>query len=245
MQDVEQQLEQDEPKVKHDGFISDEDHGKRIGVQHKKFRVEEERAMAAEKRANDLQAQIDAQAPKEVEIPPVPDPLSETYAEDVQTRDTAIQQKTELDAGIARKAEDQQKQDEARVTKDEEDLKQRIAGFDTNTVTHGLNPIEVKQAADTVIANGLSDMFSDMLLEDPDGPLIVSYLKDNPVEQDEMNRMTPFQLVNHLNEIRPKASLLKPQTSNAPNPPIVLSGGGVEELEDPLLKGAVFDDGVG
>lgn len=235
-----EELEQ-EPEVKHDGFISDDKHAQRIGVQHKKFREEERRADGLQTQLDDATKRLDAVEIKEVEVPPVPDPLSETYAEDVQKRDAAIQQKTELDAGIARKAEEGKQKDEARVIKDEEDLKQRIAGFDTNTVTHGLNPIEVKQAADTVIANGLSDMFSDMLLEDPDGPLLVAYLKDKPVEQDKMNRMSPLQLVTHLNEIRPKASLLKPQTSNAPNPPIALSGGGVEELEHPLLKGAKFE----
>ncbi len=235
-----EEIEQ-EPEVKHEGFISDDKHAQRIGVQHKKFRDEERRANDLETKLGEATKRLDAVEIKEVEVPPVPDPLSETYTEDVQKRDAAIQQKSELDAGIARKAEEGRQKDEARVTQDEEDLKQRIAGFDTNTVTHGLNPIEVKQAADTVIANGLSDMFSDMLLEDPDGPLLVAYLKDKPVEQDEMNRMSPLQLVTHLNEIRPKASLLKPQTSNAPNPPIVLSGGGVEELEDPLLKGAKFE----
>lgn len=235
-----EELEQ-EPEVKHEGFISDDKHAQRIGVQHKKFRDEERRANDLETQLGEATKKLEAVEITEVEVPPVPDPLSETYAEDVQKRDAAIQQKSELDAGIARKAEEGRKQDEARVTKDEEDLKQRVAGFDTNIVTHGLNPIEVKQAADTVIANGLSDMFSDMLLEDADGPLLVAYLKDNPVEQDEMNRMSPLQLVTHLNEIRPKASLLKPQTSNAPNPPIVLSGGGVEELQPAWEKGAKYE----
>ena len=240
MSEAAEELDQ-EPEVKHDGFISDEKHSQRIGVQHKKFRDEERRANDLETQLGEATKKLDAVEIKEVVVPAVPDPLSETYAEDVQKRDAAIQQKSELDAGIARKAEEGRQKDEARVTKDEEDLKQRIAGFDTNTVTHGLNPIEVKQAADTVIANGLSDMFSDMLLEDPDGPLLVAYLKDKPVEQDEMNRMSPLRLVTHLNEIRPKASLLKPQTSNAPNPPIVLSGGGVEELQPSWEKGAKYE----
>jgi hypothetical protein len=240
---VDDLVEQNEeaPEVKHEGFISDDKHAQRIGVQHKKFRDEERRANDLETQLGAATKKLDAVEIKEVVVPPVPDQLSETYVEDVQKRDAAIQQKTELDAGIARKAEEGRQKDEARVTQDEADLKQRIAGFDTNTVTHGLNPIEVKQAADTVIANGLSDMFSDMLLEDPDGPLLVAYLKDNPVEQDEMNRLSPLQLVTHLNAIRPKASLLKPQTSNAPDPPIVLSGGGVEELQPSWEKGAKYE----
>ena len=234
-------VEEEAPEVKHDGFISDDKHAHRIGVQHKKFRDEERRANELDQQLSEATKKLDALAVTEVEIPQVPDPLSDTYVEDVQKRDTAIQQKTELDVSIARKAEVEKQKDEARVTKEAANLTQKIARVEANTVTHGLNPLEVKQAADTVIANGVSEMFADMLLEDPDGPLMVAYLKDNPVEQDEMNRMTPLQLVTHLNAIRPKASLLKPQTSNAPDPPITLTGGGVEELEDPLLKGAVFE----
>ncbi len=71
---------------------------------------------------------------------------------------------------------------------------------------------------------------------------VVQYLATNPVETDEINRMTTLQRVNHLNkEVRPKALLLKPTTSNAPDPPIVLDGGGAPETKETWEKGAVYE----
>lgn len=109
-------------------------------------------------------------------------------------------------------------------------------------VTHGLNPIETKAAADTIVNYGISDTFQDILLEDPDGPLFVNYLSQNPVELEEMNRMTTLQLVNHLNgDIRSKASLLKPKTSDAPDPPIILRGSGVPEQKESWEQGVIYE----
>ena len=121
-------------------------------------------------------------------------------------------------------------------------MRQKVAGFDARMVNLGLNPLEVSQAANTVADYGASDTLQDILLEDEDGPLFVAYLAKNPVELEALNGMSALQMVKALDgEIRQKASLLKPKTSDAPDPPETLTGGGVREMEDPLLKGAVFE----
>ena len=227
-----------------DGFIGLDKHQKEVNHQHRKFRDEERDRVKAEERASTAEKQLDElkQKQAEVVIPAVPDPYSETYQADIKERDEAIAAQTKQNAANETAVAERKQKDEARVADDNAALEKRVAAFDSNMVTHGLNPIETKAAADTIIGYGISDTFQDILLEDPDGPLFVNYLSQNPVELEEMNRMSTLQLVNHLNgEIRPKASLLKPKTSNAPDPPLTLRGGGVTEQKEAWEQGAVYE----
>ncbi len=232
------------PEETHDGFIALDKHQKDVNVQHKKFRDEERGRTTAEQRADGLQQELDdlkGQQAK-VEIPPVPDKYSDNFDTELEQRDLAIKKQAGQDAELTRQTEARKEKDEARLAGEEAAIKEKVAGFDANMVTHGLNPVATKKAADTVIAYGISENFQDVLLEDPDGPLFVAYLADNPVELEEMNRMSVLQLVNHLNgDIRAKASLLKPQTSTAPDPPITPKGGGAPELKEDWEKGAVYE----
>ncbi len=233
-----------EEKETHDGFIDLESHQKDVNVQHKRFRDEErgrvkeqERADAAEKELEELKGN---QA--EVVIPPVPDKYSETYDADVKERDDAIAAQARQTADNEQAETKRKEKDEAREAEESTALNKRVATFDSNLVNHGLNAPEVKAAAETVIGLGISNTFQDILLDDKDGPLFVKYLAEHPIEAEQMNAMTTMGLVSHLNDdIRPKALLLKPQTSNAPEPPVTLEGGGAPETKETWEKGAVYE----
>lgn len=244
-QDQQQQEQQDQQDEEtHDGFISLGKNQEQVNRQHKKYKDEErlrvkesERADAAEKTLEELKGK---QA--EVGIPPVPDRYSDSFEADIKERDDAIAAQTKQSAATEVAAAERQKKDDARKTEEEKALIKRVADFDTNMVSHGLNPVETKAAADTVIGYGISTAFQDVLLEDPDGPLFVQYLAANSVELEEMNRMSVFQLVNHMNgDIRQKALLLKPKTSNAPDPPLKIKGGGAPEQREDWEKGAQYE----
>lgn len=226
-----------------EGFIALDKHQKDVNVQHKKFRDQERGRVAAEERATAAETELQKLKENQAEIViPIVDRNSETFEEDMQARDTAIQQQANLDAEKVRKAEQVTKNNEARQADDDKAFEVRIAKFDSNMVGHGLNPTETKAAADTVLGYGISEVFQDVLLEDPDGPLFVQYLANNPIEAEAMNGMSTLQLVKHLDsDIRQKALLLKPQTSNAPNPPITLIGGGAPETKEDWEHGAVYD----
>ena len=227
-----------------EGFIALDKHQKDVNVQHKKFRDTERLLNKSTERADGLEKELGVLKEKDnqVIVPDAPDPYSETFADELAVRDEAIKRKAEVDAQQSIDA-DRQKQNEAKARNDlEEADREKVASFDKNMVAAGFDPLDVKKAADSVIELGMSNSLQDFVLEDPDGPALVMYLNDNPIELEQMSSMSPYSLHNHINsEIRAKASLLKPQTSNAPDPPRTLTGGGVSELKDPLLEGAVFD----
>ena len=226
-----------------EGFIPIEQNQAEVNKQHRKFRDAERTAQTAIEKATALQKELDEVKAKSVDLTvPAIDPFSETFNEDLKARDEKITEIAEHNASVSTIETEQQKTLEAKNEQEEAALKEKVASFDSNMLTLGLKPVEVKQAADTVINYGISETFQDVLLEDPDGPLLVQYLANNPVELEAVNGMSVLQMINHLNtDVRPKASLLKPQTSQAPDPPITLDGGGVGEIEHPLLKGAKFE----
>jgi len=100
MPEVEVTEQSQEPEESHDGFIRVDKHQKDVNVQHKKFRDEERGRVKAEERADSVQKELDDLNAKNatVEIPPVPDQHSETYAADVVTRDEAIRKQADQDA---------------------------------------------------------------------------------------------------------------------------------------------------
>lgn len=222
---------------KHDGFVKADDAQKDINKQHKKFRDEERSHVTTKSELDKLSQELADLKAKSVdtEIPALPDKYSETYDQDMQVRDDAIKRSTAHDAEQTRlqdasKEKEKEQADKLKALDDEQ-----IGVFDANMIKLGLNPAETKTAAITIWDYGISDVLESILLEDTDGPLMVHYLAKNPVQLEEMNGMSTLQLVNHLTtEVKPKASLLRPKTSEAPDPPLTLSGGGVKEIENQL-----------
>ncbi|MGY8962542.1 MAG: hypothetical protein ACKVKT_03190 [Rhodospirillales bacterium] len=231
-------------EVTHDGFIAIDKHQKDVNVQHKRFRDEErgrvkerDRADAAEARIAEIEGHN-----KAVVVPEPPDPYSANYANETAERDDAIRRQAEQNATNDRAVAARKEKDDARVAEQNEVASSNVAKFDSNMVIHGLKPVEVKAAAETLIGYGVTKDFQDVLLEDPDGPLLVQYLAANPIESDSMNRMSNLSLVNHINsEVRAKALLLKPKTSDAPDPPITLEGGGAPETKESWESGAKYE----
>lgn len=226
------------------GFIALDKHQKDVNVQHKKFRDEERghvkaiaRAENAEKELAELRAD---QA--QTEIPPAPDPYSATYADDIASRDEAIRTHAAQSAQIKQAEDDQLREKEAGAALDAEQARERVSVFDANMLALGLDPVGTKGAADRIVEYGISPALEAHVLEDPDGPLMVTYLSQNPVELEELNGLSAYQLANRLNsDIRPKASLLKPKTSNAPAPPDTVVGGGVPEHSESWEAGAKYE----
>lgn len=243
-QPAQHETEQSDKVDTPDGFIALDKHQKDVNVQHKKFRDEERghhkavaRAEKAEKELADLRAGQAAH-----EVPPPPDPHSDTYAADIATRDDAIRQQADHDAAVKKAEDDQLREKEASAAHTQELQRERVTQFDANMLTLGLDPVGTKAAADTIIEYGIDRNLEDFILEDPDGPLLVTYLAKNPVELDQLKGLSAYQLSHRLNdEIRAKASLLKPKTSNAPPPPTTVTGGGVPESKESWEAGAKYE----
>lgn len=215
-----------------------------INKQHAKYREEERQRIAVEKEAAELREKLkafEASAPVP-EIPPIPDPYDDDYESKVRARDEAIIAKTAYDAeqsAINARKETQAKESQANEQKRVDAL---IETYNAKISEIGLNVEDVHKAGQVLIDYGVSNDIAEFILQDAEGPLITAYLAANPLEVDEIRSMNSLQAAVKINsDIRSKASSLRPQTSNAPEPPVTLSGNGPGEKESPLLKGATFE----
>ncbi len=123
-------------------------------------------------------------------------------------------------------------------------VQEDLISYTENAKKLGIDNQELQQAGNIVASCGMSEDLTLAILSDSDGPLITKYLAGNPVELDSLSRMNPFQAAMHIEKVlRPKAVVLKPKTSNTPDPATNLQGGGVDPEGGKYthIKGAKFE----
>lgn len=215
-----------------------------INRQHSKYR-EAERAkqdtQAQLTAANGRISEFESNQPEPI-IPPMPDSFDDDFDEKVAIRDAtivAVAQHNQTQANIA--------QANANATQEAQNAAQQVQAQNAQTLvenaaTLGISNDDLGKAAAVVGSYNISPEIRTGLMTDPDGPVMLAYLAANPLEIENLQSMGVFDASNHLGTvIRQKASALKPKTSDAPPPPLVLSGNGAPEQGDPRLKGITFD----
>lgn len=129
-----------------------------------------------------------------------------------------------------------QEQDRQAVAK----VNASVDGYTKNAETFNINQDQLKQAGQTVKDSGLSLDVQMFLLDDPQGPLIVTTLANNPVELDKIRSMSPLQAAAYITtDVKPKLAGTGKQ-SETPNPPGIIDGGGVPDKVPDSIKGAKF-----
>jgi hypothetical protein len=232
------------PATGEDQSKTDDGVQKAINKQHAKFREQERRADELEKERNVLKDKLEAaEAEKgDVEIPPIPDSFDEDFEEKLKLRDEAVTQKARQDAAKESVLDQQTASKEAAKRAEDERFTVVVTNYNAQVTKLGLNAEEVRIAGDTVVQNGIDAQLAEYILGDKDGPLITQYLANNPVVQDELRNLPPIQAAMKIDSvIRPAASTMKPQASNAPDPSDILEGRGAGEQVNPLIKGATFE----
>lgn len=219
--------EQEQPAASVEGVEVDgpESFKKAINKQHYKFREEERKSIELQRQLDELKAKHSAPSIDEkVEVPAIPDAWADDYESQLKARDEAIRQNERYAAQeqhrVAQEAQalQEKQREEAKYIQGIED------GFKSNAEKLKLDGGEVMKAAQAVAGYGVSGEVANFLMTDPDGPLMVQYLAQNPLELDELSRLTPMQVGLKLPEIKTKSSALKPTQSEAPDPSTRLNG---------------------
>lgn len=212
-------------------------------------RYEAERATkAANKERDDLQTKLDAieankPAPTVSEMPDRFDMTDEEFNAALLKRDNERQVLADHNADQnARNTASQAaitKQNEARqeaANKIGQEYVKRADGF-------GISRDNLQKASELVASYGVSSEVSMHIASHENGPLIVQYLATNPTELGDLADMNPMQAAVHVsNVLSEKAAVMKPKTSNAPDPVTPLGGNGVDPDmgKYPNLKGVKY-----
>jgi multidrug efflux pump subunit AcrA (membrane-fusion protein) len=188
--------------------------------------VEEER-----QRVEQLQAQLAKyQQTQEPQIPEMPDPFDDDFNVKLEQREQAIMRKAQYDIEQRQKQESQQQQQLQQQQQQMDNLQKSINSYNDRAKASGINEAKLEAAGNTVMAYGISDSHALSILHDPDGPLITTYLAENPAQIAEMSSMNDYQLAMHIERnVRPNALKLKQKTPSAPDPAQRISGNGVDK----------------
>lgn len=228
---------------KPEGAVDQESINKAINKKHFQYKEEERKRLAAEKEAEELKSRLQKlEMGSEPNVPPIPDPYDEDYETKVKARDEALMRKVEFDARQRIASEQQERTQKEAQEAEKKRIESLAQGFDNRATQLGLDVNAVRSAGDVVVNYGIGEELAIFLLEDKEGPLITTYLAENPLEIEELRQMSPLQAAIKINsEVRTKASARKPQVSAAPEPADILSGNGAPEDNRPLIRGAKFE----
>jgi multidrug efflux pump subunit AcrB len=187
-----------------------------------------ERELEAEREALRKQLEeVSQQVPQNERpaIPPVPDPFDDDYDEQIKARDAALLKAAEFDAQQSLKAEQSKREQEQKMLQEAKALEERAQTHAEKAKKLNVTDEELAQSQKVLVNFGISPEIAEYILDDDQGPLIQRYLAQHPQELDQVVRMPSHRGLIHLaTEIKSKAAVKT--TSNAPEPPDMLEGGG-------------------
>lgn len=208
-------------------------------------------AKEAERKAEEYRKKLEAYEQAELErkaqqignIPPMPDdPFEDDYQEKLKAHIEAKAAKERFDvqqAIIQQQKQQAQRQIEAQKAIE---FNQQVQTYAKRATELGIKQEELQVAANTVGKLGLSDDLVKFIIADSDGPLIVKHLAENQIDGLELAQLSPYLVGQKLNEIKQRASNLKPKSTAAPKPSQRLDGSGkLPEDRYKNISGAKFE----
>lgn len=222
--------------------IDQEAVNKAINKKHFQMKEAERNAEASEKRAQELEARLQKlEQGDDPVIPPIVDPYDEDYEAKTKARDEAILGKAQFDFQQTAVADQASRTQQEQVRADQARVDGLVTEYTDRATKLGLDAKKVDDAGDKVVAYGISADLAQFILADEEGPLITTYLADNPLELDRLGKLSSMEAAVRINSIvREKAASLKPKITQAPEPAEVLSGRGAPEGKDPWLSGVKY-----
>jgi len=208
---------------------------------NKKTAKTREAERLAQKLQEDLE-QLRKQVPQETrpDIPALPDPYDDDFAEQMAARDNTIIQAARFDS--EQRAREQARQDAANAewAKQQEHTQAAIVDYSERSKKLGIEPVDLQQAGAVVGNYGLTMEVATHILREAHGPSITVYLSKNPTVLDEISRLSPMDAAVRIStDIKEAARNMTQPKDLAPDPVSPVRGSGMPE-GDGGPKGATF-----
>jgi hypothetical protein len=158
-------------------------------------------AREQERRADDLQKQLDelkARVPAEQrpEVQAVPDPFSisdEEYRRSLAQRDQQVLAQANFDHQRQQQQEHQQRLLHEQTQQQDQQQDEKIRDYAGRAAKLGIKAADLQVAGNAVGQYGISAELGQYILESDQGPLITTYLANNPIELDELRHLSSAQ----------------------------------------------------
>jgi hypothetical protein len=173
-------------------------------------------------------------------IPDIPDPYDDNFAEKTRQRDQVIAEAARFDAGLQSAEEQSQRDKQAAFEKQQEQTRLAVQTYSTRAESLGIKPADLQTAGNQVHAFGIAEEVSQHILSDEQGPAITMYLSTNPVEMEAVRNMNPMQAAVYIEtQVKTKAVAARTRVTTAPAPIETITGAGFPSNKD--LPGATFE----
>lgn len=166
-------------------------------------------------------------------IPEIPAQYDDDFDQRLAARETAIQEAAQFDsrASTQRQIEDHLAEQQAQAQ--QKALNDASLEYERRGHQLGISEIELRQAGERLTQYQLTNDELTFLLTDEMGPAMTKFLSDNPLEMETFSQQPigPQRLVFLATDIKSKAGASKRRTTETPDPPQNISGGGVPQKQ--------------
>lgn len=195
--------------------------------ENRRERRERERAQDELARLQTAQAHQTGNKP---EIPDLPDPFDDDFAEKTAARETAIREAERFDAQAEFGQQQHQYQVQQAQREQAQEFQKTADTFKERATTFGITDAELQQNGERLLDyQALTENEIGLILSDDQGPLIAKYLSQNPVELERLSSMpvgSSQRMTTLLTDIKTKASALKAKTTSTAEPLDTIQGSG-------------------
>jgi len=199
----------------------------------------ERKARALEQELNALRAErVRTAAPV---VPPMPDQFEDGFEQKLAERDKAIAAKSQWDAEQAVYARQHHEAEQRVQQQQQQAFEKSVEEYEKRSLRLGVAKEELISAV-TVVGNyGIDRGLMNAIVQDENGPLITTYLANNPDAMEEIINRDPVSAGIYIaRNIVPKLQPRKTKTTNAPEPAPVLRGNGAPPKDKYYVEGATF-----
>lgn len=185
-------------------------------------------AREQERRADDLQKQLDelkARVPAEQRpvVQAIPDPFSisdEEYRRSLALRDQQVLAQANFDHQRQQQYQHQQRLLHEQAQQQDRKQNEKIRDYAGRAAKLGIKADDLQVAGNALDQYGISNDLGQYILESEQGPLITTYLANNPIELDELRHLSSAQAAVVIEtHIKQKAIASQPKkVTDAPDP---------------------------
>jgi len=203
-------------------------------VKEKAFKEREARREAEQ--LQEQLAKLKAEQPQESRpnVPDLPDPFDDDFADKVRQRDEALAKAVKFDAEQNMLQQQAQQAQQQQALQEQQLLNKRMQTYTERATALGVSSDDLRVAGQQVANYGIDDQVASFVLDHDQGPLITKYLSTSPMELDAIRQMSPMQAAVYIeSSVKGKAAQLgvKKQTT-APEPVEVLNGAGAPVYDE-------------
>jgi len=198
-----------------------------------------------QKKNDELQAQINkSKKTTRPVVPPVPEAYDADYTQKITERDQAIADQIAYDNNVKSQENQALYNQQQMVLKRHADLKESQQTFRKRSDDFGIkeSDLDRTEAFLNTYITPQNAPTVEFMLKHKEGPLIMTYLSENPEDLEKVANMAPVDASAFIvTEIAPKAAGLKPTKTNTPKPVDTLETKKAPKMQDKALDGVTFE----